>query len=218
MFAAEFESKRDRDRVWEGSPWHISKHAVILEDFEAHMQPSELKFDRLPVWAWVVNLPYNLKNETWGLAIAQQIDKEHSIVQIDPVGGFLRARVTIAVHKPLRRWILIESAKRNKMECYDIEYKQIPHFCFSCGRLGHSDLFCPTPGTRDEKGDLPFKSSLRAPEDRKKTNSGENTSKEKHEQQQSTRKSHSSSSKQKNDTEVNSPVKVNAHNKRKGGP
>ncbi|KAI4989719.1 hypothetical protein ZWY2020_038082 [Hordeum vulgare] len=30
MFAAEFESKRDRDRVWEGSPWHINKHAVIL--------------------------------------------------------------------------------------------------------------------------------------------------------------------------------------------
>ncbi|KAE8779887.1 hypothetical protein D1007_47118 [Hordeum vulgare] len=47
MFAVEFDTKRDRDRVWDGSPWHISKHAVILEDFEPHIQPSELKFDRL---------------------------------------------------------------------------------------------------------------------------------------------------------------------------
>ncbi|KAE8815832.1 BEACH domain-containing protein lvsC [Hordeum vulgare] len=47
MFAAEFDTKRDRDRVWDGSPWHISKHAVILKDFEPHIQPSELKFDRL---------------------------------------------------------------------------------------------------------------------------------------------------------------------------
>ncbi|KAE8787633.1 hypothetical protein D1007_38456 [Hordeum vulgare] len=47
MFAAEFATKRDRDRVWEGSAWHISKHDVILENFEPHIQPSELKFDRL---------------------------------------------------------------------------------------------------------------------------------------------------------------------------
>ena len=30
MFVADFESQRDRDRVWAGSPWHISKNAVIL--------------------------------------------------------------------------------------------------------------------------------------------------------------------------------------------
>jgi hypothetical protein len=67
MFVAKFETKRDRDRVWEGSPWHISKHAVILEEFEEHMQPSELKFDKLQIWARVLNLPYNLRNDTWGL-------------------------------------------------------------------------------------------------------------------------------------------------------
>lgn len=120
MFLAEFETKRDRDRVWEGSPWHISKNAVILEDFESHMQPSELKFDKLQIWARVVNLPYNMWNDTWGLAIAQQIDKKATVIQIDPVGGFLRARVTIDVVKPLRWWILIESAKRKKQDWYNI--------------------------------------------------------------------------------------------------
>ena len=128
MFAAEFESKRDRDRIWDGSPWHISKHAVILEDFESHMQPSELKFDRLMVWARVVNLPYNLRNNTWGLAIEKQIDQKATMVEIDPVGGFLRARVTIAVQKNPRRWILIESAKRKSTDCYDIQYENIPQF------------------------------------------------------------------------------------------
>ncbi|KAE8808832.1 hypothetical protein D1007_14578 [Hordeum vulgare] len=100
MFDAEFASKRDRDRVWEGSPWHISKHTLIQEDFEPHVQRSELKFDRLPVWARVVNLPYNLKTNTRGLAIAQQIDAKAVVVEIDPVGGFLRARVTIEWRNP----------------------------------------------------------------------------------------------------------------------
>lgn len=57
MFVAEFESQRDRDRVWEGSPWHVSKHAVILEQFEECMRPSELKFDKLEMWVRGINLP-----------------------------------------------------------------------------------------------------------------------------------------------------------------
>lgn len=65
------------------------------------MQPSKLMFDKLQIWVRVVNLPYNLRNDTWGLAIAQQIGKDATVVQIDPVGGFLRARVTINVKKPL---------------------------------------------------------------------------------------------------------------------
>ncbi|KAE8820364.1 hypothetical protein D1007_01503 [Hordeum vulgare] len=215
-FTAEFESKRDHDRVWDGSPWHINKHVVILQNLEDHMQPSELVFESLPVWVRVVNLPYNLRNNKWGLAIARQIDKTASIVQIDPVGGFLRARVSTDVRKPLRRWILIESAKRRSTDKYDIEYEDIPHFCFSCGRLGHADPFWPSPGTRDENGDLPFKPSLRAAKDRRRTSSGEHQPKPSN--QNSTRESRASSTKQKEGVEVTSPVKAPVQHKRKGVP
>jgi hypothetical protein len=46
----------DWERVWEGSPWHVSKNAVILSEFEECMKPSELRFDRLSIWARVMNL------------------------------------------------------------------------------------------------------------------------------------------------------------------
>ena len=140
IFVAEFATKRDRDHVWDGSPWHISKHAVILSEFSNCMKPSKLQFDTLQLWARVPNLPFNLQNETWGLAIARHIDKVVTSIQFDPVGGFLRARVTIDVNKPLRRWILIDSARRKSRDWYDIQYENVPNFCFSCGRLGHSDL------------------------------------------------------------------------------
>ena len=52
-FVADFENCRDRDRVREGSPWHVSRHAVILADFDDCMRPSELKFDKLQLWARV---------------------------------------------------------------------------------------------------------------------------------------------------------------------
>lgn len=169
IFMAEFSCKRDRDHMSEGSPWHVSKHVLILMVFVEWMQPSELKFDKLQLWARVLNLPFNLRNDTWGNEMAKQIDPEASSVQLYPVGGYLRARATIDVTKPIRRWILIESSARNKRDWYDKQYEHVPNLCFSCCRLGHSDLFCPTPGTRDENGDLPFKMSLHAPDDRKRT-------------------------------------------------
>jgi hypothetical protein len=47
MFVAGFETQTDRDRVKEGSPWHVSNNAVVLGEFVDHMWPSELKFDKL---------------------------------------------------------------------------------------------------------------------------------------------------------------------------
>ena len=76
MFVADFATKRDRDRVWEGSPWHVSKHTVILSDFDECLRPSELQFDKIHLWARVVNLPFNLHDEKWSKAIAGQIGFE----------------------------------------------------------------------------------------------------------------------------------------------
>ena len=49
VFVAEFESQRDRDRVWSGSPWHISKNAVVLAEFDECMRPDEAQLDRMQI-------------------------------------------------------------------------------------------------------------------------------------------------------------------------
>jgi hypothetical protein len=41
MFIVEFATQRNRDRVWDGSPWHVSKNAVIIFEFEDCVKPSE---------------------------------------------------------------------------------------------------------------------------------------------------------------------------------
>ncbi|KAE8772212.1 hypothetical protein D1007_55794 [Hordeum vulgare] len=218
-FVAEFETQRDRDRVWEGSPWHVSRHAVVLAEFDDCMRTNEVRFDRLSLWARVPNLPYNLRNDAWGKLIAQQIGKDVTAVQFDHVGGYVRATVSIEVCKPLRRWILIDSAKRKKVDMYDIQYEHVPHFCFSCGRLGHADIYCSTPGPRDANGDLPFGPKLRASDDWKKASSGDSSNKEHYSGASNQRESKNSSSSAKGGTaEVNSPVKNRLNNKRKEVP
>ncbi|KAM0904561.1 hypothetical protein ACQ4PT_017923 [Festuca glaucescens] len=87
MFVAEFATQHDRDHVWEGLPWHVSNNDVVSSEFEDCMTPSELKFDRLQLWARIMNLPFNLREKKWWLLIAHQIDKGAKDVQFDHVGG-----------------------------------------------------------------------------------------------------------------------------------
>lgn len=58
-FVANLETQRDRDRIYGGGPWMVGKHAVILELFDSRARPSDWKFEKLQVWARVINLPFS---------------------------------------------------------------------------------------------------------------------------------------------------------------
>ncbi|KAM0930120.1 hypothetical protein ACQ4PT_001180 [Festuca glaucescens] len=169
MFIAEFACERDRERMWERSPWTVNKHAVLLENYQSCRRPSELRFERLLLWVRVIDLPRNMINTNWGTKIANDLGNE--VVQIDTrnkFNGFLRVRVYINVQEPLRRWIAIDSTLREACDWYEVQYENLPYFCFSCGLLGHSAVTCPTPADRDDNGEWPYGTRLRVPDERKK--------------------------------------------------
>jgi hypothetical protein len=47
MFIAELGSEQDRDRIWERSPWTVSKFAVVSENFDGSRFPEDMEFDEL---------------------------------------------------------------------------------------------------------------------------------------------------------------------------
>lgn len=51
-------------------------------------------------------------------------------------GPYLHARVAIDLAKPLCRGVMLWSDRRARKEWYDLQYKEIPYFCFSCGIIG----------------------------------------------------------------------------------
>ena len=94
--------------------------------------------------------------------------------------------------------------------------RTFPRLRFTCGRIGHSDLLCPTPRTRDEHGNLPFGKSLRAQDERRKSVSGDSSTRDQQATQNSKVHTRHSSIEIERGSEVTSPVKHKNQNKRKG--
>ncbi|KAE8788264.1 hypothetical protein D1007_37659 [Hordeum vulgare] len=175
LFVVEFGSQADRDRVMEGSPWRVGKHAVLLKFFDADISPVDVVFDRLAIWARITKLPTRLMRAARGIEIAKPIGNVMR-VETDDLGHcwglYMRIRVEVDVQKPLLCYVTVILSRLQSSATYEVKYERLPLYCFSCGLLGHSALGCANPADRDENGDLPYSAKRLSVDDGMKTSGG----------------------------------------------
>lgn len=173
LFVAEFGCMQDRDRALAGSPWVVGKYSVLLQLYNARLSTAEISFNSMEIWARILNLPLGWMNRKRGTramsllgrVVLMDVDKDDKAS-----GAFLRARISIDLSKPIRRGVLLQMSRTDEPRWFDVQYEKLPFFCFSCGIIGHSELECPSPAMRNERGKLPYQTEvpLRAPDDRRR--------------------------------------------------
>jgi hypothetical protein len=82
-FVAEFATKADKDRVVDGPPWVVGKHAVLLKDFNIDLKPKDMVFNGLKVFVRIINLPFGYMHKRWGAKIASSLGNARSIPVVD---------------------------------------------------------------------------------------------------------------------------------------
>jgi hypothetical protein len=171
LFLAEFGLEANRSKVAKGGPWKLSNHAILLKKFDVLVQPEDVVFDELLIWARIMNLSFDMTNSERGTPLASRLGRVDHLDVDDKGrawGSYLRVRVTINPLEPIMRCISVFSKRRNMTMQFNVMYERLPIFCFSCGLLGHSSLVCPTPAVRDSEGKLPYHGEkLCVPEKRK---------------------------------------------------
>jgi hypothetical protein len=162
------------DRVLDGPPWVVGKHAVLLQGFNVDLKPQDMVFNKLRVWVRLINLPFGYMQNKWGAVIARPLCVDGSVPEVDCDatgrcwGSYMRVCIEIDVNEPLRRGVTVFSQRHKVTEWFNIQYECLPHYCHSCGVLGHSSIECKNPGERDEDGKLPYSSDrVLAPDERK---------------------------------------------------
>jgi hypothetical protein len=107
-------------------------------------------FNSLDVWVRVLDLPLDKMNRAYGELIGNWVRKFIS-VEVDEDGMAwgedLRIRAEIRVDQPLMQGVNLRSSDEDvEGSWFDLKYEKIPHFCFDCGCLVHSDEGCQGEG------------------------------------------------------------------------
>ncbi|KAM0921704.1 hypothetical protein ACQ4PT_006652 [Festuca glaucescens] len=148
--------------AWGNPRGLVFNPAVLLREFDVDQKPSDMCFNNLKVWARIMNFPFGYMHKRWGAVIARSLGIEGSVPVVDCDGtgrcwgGFMRVRVEVDVDKPLLWGVTVFSQRRNLTDWFDVQYENLPLYCFSCGIFGHSSTECKNPGERDAEGKLSY--------------------------------------------------------------
>ncbi|XBH77796.1 hypothetical protein VPH35_104200 [Triticum aestivum] len=105
----------------------------------------------MAIWAQVRDLPFERKTESMGWTLGDQLGevlevshRNHVIVE-----KFLRVRVEVLLHEPLKSTVEFTPLGSSKIVKYDVRYEKLPLYYECCGIVGHtSERFCNIPSDK----------------------------------------------------------------------
>lgn len=121
--------------------------------------------ETMPIWVRIYDLPLVMMNKERGVIYGSKLGKVREVdVQEDGCNkhDFFRIRVDLPVNRPLKRMLAIKIKVKGAEEIrrFNLRYERIPHFCFFCGFIGHSDKECEKR-LANEEDPLMFSAELR---------------------------------------------------------
>jgi hypothetical protein len=138
IFKDEFISAEEKSRVLEGGPWRHKGDALIVTHYDGLVRPLEVRIKSIALWVRFYDLPAAMMKP----AIAQQLGGQiGEFMKSDSrFPGYMRVRVQFLLGKPLVPQLAVKIRGRCQMMT-KLKYENVPHFCFSCGRIGSGGGF-----------------------------------------------------------------------------
>lgn len=90
---------KEKQRVLEGQPWHFDRHAIILDEINGAIKPSNMELYAFPMWVRVYNLPFKGRLNTANVETIG--NKICSFVKMDAMGS-------VGIDKLIRLRIMVD--------------------------------------------------------------------------------------------------------------
>lgn len=100
-----FDNREEVDKILSSAPWSFDKHLVVLQWYNREVPIKALKFNTIPVWIQVHDIPMRFLNYKVAEELCEVVGsvcREEDINEMDG-GSFMRVRVIIDINKPLCR-------------------------------------------------------------------------------------------------------------------
>jgi hypothetical protein len=134
----------DWKKVVHQGPWTFRGWGVKIEDYDGLLDPEEVKFRGMYIWAQIHGIPELYRKIAVVDDLARRVGKANE-VQLSPKlyyeGNYVRIRVLLDVSKPLLRFVSLSVPDEGRKRLM-VKYEKIPYFCKRCGLLGHDHEEC----------------------------------------------------------------------------
>ncbi|KAM0832580.1 hypothetical protein ACQ4PT_064801 [Festuca glaucescens] len=145
VFLFTFHQVSGKRKAVEDGPWMFDDELIVMEDFDEDKGVDEYKFESIPIWVRIFNLPVSRMNRDTGEAMGDVIGKFIPVEVGDDgmaFGQYLRVKVRLMLDTPLMRGMMIQVGESGREKWCRFEYEYLPDFCFTCGIIGHTDKGC----------------------------------------------------------------------------
>jgi hypothetical protein len=110
-FVVRFGSEGDFNHVMRNGLWQFDFNALLIEEYDGKVRPTDMVFEHLDVWVRVLNLPLDMMNRAYGELFGNWIGKILA-VDVDEDGTAwgkeLRIWVRIRIDRPLDRGVIMK--------------------------------------------------------------------------------------------------------------
>jgi hypothetical protein len=138
-FRVEFLKEEEKWRAIEGGPWWHKGNALIVVYYDGLSRPSEMQIESVGLWILSYDLPPTMMKEVCAKVMGNQLGKYINMDTRYP--SYLRVRVAFLLDKPLVPTLSVKIKGRGTMPIM-LRYENVPHFYFTCGRIGHATANC----------------------------------------------------------------------------
>jgi hypothetical protein len=119
--------------------WRGGRAALIVVNYDGMVKPSEVNIESIGLWIRLYDLPLVMTKEAFARQVGGQISK---FIKLDVrYPGYMRVRIDFPLSNALVPQLKVKIKGKGIM-IIDVRYENVPHFCFSCGRLGHAAQNC----------------------------------------------------------------------------
>lgn len=132
LFIFKFFHVMDMQRVLNDGPWTFNQQVLLLKKLEGDEQMSQIKIKDLYIWIQVYDLPIGFNSDFILKSTGNYVGK---FMESDPKNfkgiwrNYLRIKVAIDVHKPLKSTMRLKKPGGNWM-WINFKYERLPSYLF----------------------------------------------------------------------------------------